>query len=361
MNPHQKILFLVPYPKGTAASQRFRFEQYLGKLTNSGYEWEYHSFLSPEAWKILYKPGHISQKVIQIFWGLMRRYVLLFRVSKFDFVFIHRETAPLGPPIFEWMVANLLKRKIIYDFDDAIWIPNVSQSNRVFGFLKRFRNTETLCRLAYKISCGNPYLCSYAQQYNPNVVLNPTTIDTEKLHTLNYRIIKAPDIKPIIGWTGTHSTIQYLYDLLPILRKLENEFDFEFRVISDQKPDFELKSLNYIPWNSDTEIRDLSALDIGLMPLKNDQWSEGKCGFKALQYMALGIPALVSPVGVNTQIVDDGINGFVCADSEQWEAVIRKLLAKPSIVVKMSLNTRSKIENHYSVNSNTQNFLSLFS
>ena len=354
-----KILFVVPYPKGTAASQRFRFEQYLDILNKAGWEYEYHSFLSPKAWKILYLPGNVAAKALEIFLGFCRRMLLLTRIKQFDYVFIHRETAPLGPPVFEWVAAKLFGAKIIYDFDDAIWIPNVSESNRVFGFLKRYKNTESLSRLAYKVSCGNAYLCEYAKKFNPNVVLNPTTIDTENLHKPNTGQI--PNHKPIIGWTGTHSTIRYMNEILPILKELENTIDFEFRVISDRKPDFELKSLKYLKWNESTEIADLSAIDFGIMPLVHDQWSEGKCGFKALQYMSLGKPALVSPVGVNTEIVDNGVDGFVCATPAEWLSAFNNLLTNPTLLNEMGSRTRRKVENRYSVKSNTANFLKLFS
>jgi glycosyltransferase involved in cell wall biosynthesis len=131
-------------------------------------------------------------------------------------------------------------------------------------------------------------------------------------------------------------------------------------VISDIPPEFELKSLVFRKWNKDTEISDLLLFNVGVMPLLDDKWANGKCGFKALQYMALGIPALVSPVGVNTQIVDDGMNGFVCNSADEWENSLRLLLSNRSELERISSNTRKKIELSYSVKSNTANFLQLF-
>jgi glycosyltransferase involved in cell wall biosynthesis len=350
------ILFVVPYPRGSAASQRFRFEQYLPALEKAGWTYSYQSFLSDKAWRILYKPGHFPSKAWEIFKGLLQRISLLFTIRKYDYVFVHRETAPLGPPIFE-LIAKALGAKLIYDFDDAIWISNFSENNRFFGFLKRFKNTETLCKLAYKVSCGNDYLCKYALQFSNKVVLNPTTIDTVNYHNQ----INLHNTEHLtIGWTGTHSTIRYLNDLVPVFERLEKEFHFTFRVISDREPDFKLKSLEFIKWNEATEIADLIKIDIGLMPLSPDKWSEGKCGFKALQYMALGIPALVSPVGVNTKIVDHGINGFVCTTDEEWFQALSQLLTDRDLLQEMGSRTRVKIEQHFSIQSNTENFLRLF-
>lgn len=350
------ILFIVPYPKGSAASQRFRFEQYLTLLENEGWRISYQSFLSEKAWKILYKPGHIAWKVFEILKGFIRRFLLVFSIHQYDFIFIHREAAPLGPPIFE-LIAKALGGRIIFDFDDAIWIPNYSENNRFFGFLKRFRNTQTVCKLAYKVSCGNDYLCRYAKQFNQQVVLNPTTIDTENYHNqINFH--RAPTMT--VGWTGTHSTIRYLNDLLPVLERLEKSYSFTFRVISDRKPDFHLDTLEYFQWKEESEIEDLVEIDIGLMPLSADLWSEGKCGFKALQYMALGIPALVSPIGVNTKIVDHGVNGFICQSHEEWYQTLSLLLADRNMVQEMGTKTRLKIEQNFSIQSNAKNFLSLF-
>jgi glycosyltransferase involved in cell wall biosynthesis len=202
-------------------------------------------------------------------------------------------------------------------------------------------------------------LCDYARSYNPHaeIVFNPTTIDTDRLHNE----VKNQNSEPfIIGWTGSHSTVRYISELIPILKKLELEFDFQFMVISDIPPEFELKSLVFRKWNKDTEISDLLLFNVGVMPLLDDKWANGKCGFKALQYMALGIPALVSPVGVNTQIVDDGINGFICNNPEDWEKAIRLLLSNRVELERISSNTRKKIEVSYSVKSNTPNFLQLF-
>jgi glycosyltransferase involved in cell wall biosynthesis len=353
-----KILFVVPYPTGKAPSQRFRFEQYYRLLESKGIHFDIKPFLSEAVWEILYKPGKFHLKAFGIFSGLLKRFVLLFNLKSFDYIFIHREATPIGPAFFEFIAARLLRKKIIYDFDDAIWIPNYSEANSFFSFLKGYKNVKHICGYAAKVSCGNAYLCEFARNYNAHVVYNPTTIDT---HTYHNRINEHKQEKPVIGWTGSHSTIRYIGEILPVLRKLEKEFDFTFKVISDLKPDIELQSLEYCKWNKTTEIEDLVTFNIGIMPLKDDKWANGKCGFKALQYMALGIPALVSPVGVNSRIVDHGINGYVCHSDDDWETALRELLADRQRLIEMGKRTREKIEQHFSVQSNSTNFLALFS
>lgn len=354
-----KILFLTPYPHGQAPSQRFRFEQYLGALTAAGHTYELKSFLAPDTWTILYKPGQTLTKSWGIAAGFGRRLALLARVPAFDFVFVHREAAPLGPPVLEWLIANVLRKRIIYDFDDAIWLANTSEANRIVAGLKWHQKVASICHWAYKNSCGNAYLAAYARQFNAHSLVNPTTIDTEHLHN-QVRDQAAPG-RLVIGWTGTHSTLKYLDQVVPVLAQLEAEgLDFEFRVISNQPPALLLRSLVFVPWRKETEIADLLAFHVGLMPLEDDLWAKGKCAFKALQYMALGIPALVSPVGMNTEVVQSDYNGYVCTTAADWEARLRQLLANPSLRQHLGVAARATVVERYSVRANTSNFLSLF-
>lgn len=347
----------MPYPLGEAPSQRFRFEQYLDILQKNGYQYHLSSFLDIDAWNILYKPGRHIQKAIKILSGFVRRIGDLFSMSGYEYVFIHREAAPIGPPVFEWAIAKVLRKKVIYDFDDAIWLPNTSDNNRIASSLKWHSKVSSICRWSYKVSCGNAYLADYAHQFNKNVIVNPTTIDTGSYHN---RIKDQHTPTLTIGWTGTHSTIQYLDMIVPVLEKLELKYNFVFMVISNSPPSFKLRSLQYIKWSKDTEVDDLLKFNIGIMPLTDDPWAKGKCGFKALQYMSLGIPALVSPVGVNVSIVDDGMNGMICNNTNDWERAIELLINSRELNISMGIEARKKVEASYSVSSNSQNFISLF-
>lgn len=354
----KRILFISPYPHDTAPSQRFRFEQYIPLLHEQGWVTEQVSFWNNQAWKNLYRSGRFLNKAYYLLAAIFRRYLLLFKINRFEYIFIHREFSPVGYPIAVWIIAKWMKKKIIFDFDDAIWIPNVSESNRWFSFLKMYGNTRRIIRWSYKVACGNRYLWNYAMQYNPKAIIIPTTIDTQKTHPY---IRKMPEKKFVIGWTGTHSTIRYLEEIIPVIQKLENEFEhIEFRIIADLKPDYPLKSLVYIPWKKATEAEDLAQFTVGIMPLQHDPWSEGKCGFKALQYLAMGIPALVSPVGVNTSIIQHGINGFLCENHAAWENTLRDLILHPEKVESMASACRQTVIGHYSVDAVKKDFLQLF-
>lgn len=355
-----KVLFWVPYPKAESPSQRFRFEQYLPLLSQNNIQYKLSTFWDEQAWIILYLPGRTFQKLLGFVRGVLRRVASLFTLASYDYIFIHREAMPLGPPVFEW-IAHLFGKKIIYDFDDAIWLPNTSAENKIAGWLKWHNKVRSICRWSTRISCGNEFLCSYARQYNKNVVFNPTTIDTEHLHNPTLYPIQR-DSRITIGWTGTHSTLKYLDFLEPIIQSLEQKFPgrIRFLVIANKKPDLKLQSLEFIAWNKATEISDLLRLDIGVMPLTDDIWAKGKCGFKALQYMALGVPCVISPVGVNSKIVDDGATGFLASTEAEWTEKLEKLMADESLREAMGRKGREKVEAEYSVNSNAANFIRLF-
>lgn len=357
-----KILFLTPYPLKEAPSQRFRFEQYFDLLQENGFEIASQSFWDEKAWAILYKPGYTYQKLISFLNGLSGRIKVLFQLSKIDFVFIHRECLPVGPPIIEWIISKALGKKIVYDFDDAIWLPNTSKENKAAAFIKWHRKVGSICKWSYKVSCGNSFLADFAHRFNDNVTICPTTINTTNLHNPSLYKAKNESTRITIGWTGTQSTLPYLDSLISVFEKIEDKFNGQVRllIIANKNPALKLKFVDFIPWCKQTEAEDLLRMDIGIMPLSDDKWAKGKCGFKALQYMALEIPTVASPVGVNNTIIDDGLNGFLANDENEWLRLLEQLITESELRKKVGSKGREKIIEHYSVISNSPTFLSLF-
>lgn len=353
------VLFIVPYPVKRAPSQRFRVELYEGVLQEAGIAYTIAPFLDETTYNIIYKSGSVLQKAIGIIKAFGKRISILFQAPQYDFVFIHREAAPIGPPIIEWLLAKLLRKKIIYDFDDAIWIPNTSKENRLAAGLKCFWKVKHIIRMAYAITPGNAYLASYALQFNQNVIQIPTCVDVVHGH----RLVKKhdPEKKVVIGWTGSHSTLFYLDFILPILRELQTEYSFTFLVIADKKPDITLDDWEFIAWNAQTEQEDLLRMDIGIMPLQRDAWSEGKCGFKLIQYLSCGIPAVADPIGVNKDIVVEGVTGYLCYSQEDWKNKLAQLIQNPILRQQMGAAGRDKIVKEYSIQSQQEKFLELFS
>lgn len=359
MQTGKKILFLVPYPLSRAPSQRFRIEAFFPSLEQAGFEFSVRSFLDQKTWMLLYQKGNLFLKSWGIIRGFLGRWMtIFFKAPFFDFIFIHRESAPVGPPVFEWIIAKIYRKKIIYDFDDAIWIPNTSSANRFVNWFKAFWKVKYICRWSYKIVVGNDFLYSFARQFNDRVIKIPTGVDVKK----NQVQTKERDGEMLnIGWTGSHSTLKYLDDIVPVISELQKSIGFNFLVIADKNPMLPFKNFEFIPWNVSTEIEDLSRLDIGIMPLIADAWSEGKCGFKLIQYFACEIPALASPVGINKIIIDQGVNGFLCQTDDEWRSSLKALLADGSLRKQMGKAGRKKVEDQYSIQSLEEKFLQLFS
>ncbi|GHM99851.1 glycosyl transferase [Cytophagales bacterium WSM2-2] len=356
-----KILFLVPYPLNEAPSQRFRFEQYFKSLAQSHIQYKLKPFFKSKNYKFFFEPGRYLSKILILLGGFIRRSIVCVEALKYDFVFIHREAGPVGPPVTEWIIGRILKRKIIYDFDDAIWITDKTNEGWIEKRIRNRGKISQICQWSYKVSAGNQYLAAFAKQFNDRVVVNPTTIDLEHVHCLPMQAKPREDGRIIIGWTGSHSTLKYLKEIEPALQRIEDKYpQCEVWVIADQTPDVKLSRCHFKKWSLETEISDLAQLDIGVMPLPDDEWSKGKCGFKALQYMALEIPAIVSPVGVNTTIIEHGVTGFLAEDTEQWFETLCLLIDNSALRAQIGAAGKKIVEKNYSVQSNTNTFLKLF-
>jgi len=359
MKNKTNVLILCPYPFGSAPGQRFRYEQYLEILKNANIQTATAPFLSFRAMKILYQPGHYLLKTWNVVLGFFFRCLLMFQVFNYDYIFIHREASPIGPPVFEFLLF-LFKRKVIYDFDDAIFVRRVSKANPFLGFIKWTSKVKYICTHAYKVAVCNPFLVDWAAQYNHHVVLIPTTIDSEYHRPLKKNREKGS--MPVIGWTGSQSNLAYLDIVRPALSRLQKKYTFEFRVICDIDPCCsELKNYHFVKWCLETEITDLNVFDIGLMPVPEGAWEKGKVGFKAIQYSALEIAPVVSSTGSGHEVVEDGKTGFVVDNAESdWYQALEKLLADPELIVKFGKAARERILERYSVLSQTKAYVSLF-
>jgi glycosyltransferase involved in cell wall biosynthesis len=357
--PASKILFIVPYPERRAPSQRFRVELFEPYLKEAGIPYTIAHFMDDATWNVLYKKGSAIKKVWGITKGYLRRLKTVFiDIHQYKYVFVHREAAPLGPPFFEWMIAKVWRKKMIFDFDDAIWIPNITAENKLATLLKSFWKIKYICKWSYKVAGGNDYLCDFARRSNPNVVRMPTCVDMERMH--NQTKVHG-DHKVVVGWTGSHSTLPYLNDVMEVLQELQQELNFSFMVIADKKPELPLRDWQFIPWQEDSEVSDLLKMDIGIMPLQPDEWSEGKCGFKLIQYLSLSIPAVASPAGVNKIIIENGVNGYLCNSTAEWKAALTQLINNTAQRKQFGEAGQQKMRAAYSVQAQQGNFLRLFS
>ncbi len=351
-----KILFIANHRPNRSPSQRFRFEQYLNFLNQNGWDYEFSYLISEKADTIFYKKGHFFKKMLIIINGIFIRLGNVLNASKYDIIFIQREAFITGTTFFEKRFGKS-KAKVVYDFDDSIWLSNVSDANKNWNWLKNPNKTKEIIAVSDLVFAGNQYLADYAKQVNQNVVIIPTTIDTEE-----YKKIPAPNDKICIGWSGSITTIQHFEYALPFLKAIKNKYgdQIEIKVIGDQNYVNNDLGVQGIDWKKEDEIKELSSFDIGIMPLPDDEWSNGKCGLKGLQYMALEIPTIMSPVGVNTEIIQDGINGFLAATEKEWIGKITLLIDSKELRNSTGLAGRETVLNKYSVKSNRNNYLTHF-
>jgi glycosyltransferase involved in cell wall biosynthesis len=341
--PRVRVLAVVPAVHDRSPGQRYRIEQWEPFLAGAGVDVEYVPFESARLHDLLYAPGNAGAKALEVAAALCRRILHVVRARRCDAVFVYREAALLGPAFFERLLA-MTGTPIVYDFDDAIFVPYVSPTNPGMGRLKSPGKTASICRLAACVTVGNQYLAEYARRWNGRVEVVPTTIDLSR-YTL---AAPAPHPRPVIGWTGTHSTYQHLDRLQPALAELAADHDFVLRVIGPADYRMEGVDVENRRWNSESEVDDLRGIDIGVMPLPDDPWSRGKCGAKALQYMGLAIPAVCSPVGVNVEIVAHGVNGLLAAGDDEWVAGLAGLLDSEADRRRLGLAGRATVDERFS-------------
>jgi glycosyltransferase involved in cell wall biosynthesis len=303
----------------------------------------YEPFECDELHAAIYRPGELGRKITLVTKALGRRWQLMQSLKDFDLIYVFREVALLGPAFFErWISRSGVP--MVFDFDDAIFVSYKSPSNGYLSYLKFASKAKTICRFSHHVMVGNPYLAQYASQFNSHVTVIPTTIDTEKYVPRH----RSGNERLIIGWTGSHSTVQHLDTLRSALQKLAQRDRFKLRVIGSPTYSLPGVEVEAMQWRSDTELQDLDDIDIGVMPLPDDDWSKGKCGLKALQFMALGIPTMCSPVGVNTDIIRDSENGLIAATEDEWVEKLSLLLRSAELRKTLGDAGRTTVETRYS-------------
>jgi glycosyltransferase involved in cell wall biosynthesis len=350
-----RVLALVPSIHDTSPGQRYRIEQWQDGLAQTGVEITFAPFEDKNLRDILYAKGQWLRKGAGISKSFIRRFSTVSRPRSYDLVYIFREAALFGPSIFERIV-HLWKVPLVFDFDDAIFVRYRSPANGWLSLLKAPGKTQTICKMASHVMVGNAYLAEYARAFNQNVTVIPTTIDTQRYQVGSVRETGIP----VIGWTGSYSTVQHLDLLRPVLQQLAREEPFRVRVIGPSDYQVEGVEVEVIPWRSQTEAEDLAAVDIGVMPLPDDAWSRGKCGCKALQYMGLGIPAICSAVGMNTDLIRDGENGFLAESVEEWLNKLTILLRSSQVRRKLGLAGRKTVEERFSASSQVPRIHEIF-
>lgn len=351
----KKILFIATHRKDRSPGQRFRFEQYFNYLKENGFNCKLSYLLSEKEDKIFYQKGHYLFKAYLFIKYFIKRVWEAMNISQHDIVFLYRE-AHMAGNIFIEKLYKKSNVKLIFDFDDSIWINDTSAGNKFFSWLKNPGKIKRIVSLSDMVFVGNQYLANYASKYNNNVKVIPTTIDTNEYVSVE-RNNQSETV--CIGWSGSITTIKHFEYIIPALLKLKKKYSskINFKVIGDGQYKNESLNISGVPWQKNSEIKDLAEIDIGIMPLPDDAWSKGKCGLKGLQYMALGIPSVLSPVGVNVEIIQDGANGFIAHNEEEWIQKLSLLIENRELRKKIGKAGRKTVVEKYSVESQKEFYL----
>lgn len=342
-----RVLAFVPHPRA-GASERYRVYGMADALQGHGIELDVRAFRDARAFARLYQPGRVVEKALDLARGMRRRLRDLEAAEDFALVLVHRELWPLAGYRAERRLAG---RHLpwVYDLDDAVFLPNVSVANRRFVGLKPFAQPARLVAGARAVAAGNDWLADWARRLRPGrpadeVAVVPTAVDTARWAPRP----RAPGPLRLV-WIGSHSTVGYLRPLVPVLQRLaRRHVDLEVHHVGAALDMPGVRLVRH-PWSEDTEVEWVAGADVGLAPLPDNDWSRGKCGLKLLLYMACGLPAVASPVGVHTEIVRHGEDGLLAPDAPAFGEALEALLGDAALRARLGAAARATVQARYSV------------
>ncbi len=320
------ILFIL-VGNHQVASSRYRVYQYLGELQKSGFHASLYVMPSLHG-KAVYSRIKIG---VQIF---VR--ALLNRV-----IFLQKQ--PLPPVIINMLRA--LGKIVVFDFDDAIFATHPASSS-----IGKRKELGAFLSSVDHVIAGNEYLANYARTFNRNVSVIPTCVDVEAIEARSRHLMRFDQDDVIIGWIGHSDNFVYLRQMESVLAELSRLYGEKIRlkVVSNQVYETVSIGVENKRWCLDEEISDVASFDIGIMPLTDDGWSRGKCGFKVLFYMAAGVPVVASPVGVNTEIITDGMNGFLASSEGEWVQKLAALIESCTLRDELASQGRKTVAERFS-------------
>lgn len=350
-----KILVISPHPEGFVPGQRLKYEQYFNYFQQNDIEIEVSSFISKDFQEIIYKRGHIFLKIFYTLKGYSYRIRDIFRLRKYDGLYIFLYVTPFGFPLFEWLF-TIIQPNFIYDIDDLIYLKRKSRINKLADLVRGRSKVNFLIKRAKHVITCTPFLNEFVKKNNPNSSDISSTVNTETYRPIdvydNHRVLT-------IGWSGSHSTSPYLLLLEDVLSRIQLKYNVRILVIGDlffQTSKFQFEA---IPWCKVNEVEDLNKIDIGIYPLPSEEWILGKSGLKAIQYMALGKPTVATAIGANFRVIEHNISGFLVTTDLEWFQTIEKLILSPKLRLEIGIKARERVENLFSVEANKKKYLDI--
>ncbi len=334
-----RILFLPRYAR-VAASSRHRFHNYFPLLERAGFECDASALFDERYWEKKNRTGKTPP--IDALRGYGRRLAVLAHARRYDLVVLHCEALPYLPAFWE---RALVRQGVPYvlDFDDAIFHNYDQHPVRAVRFLlgRKFRR---VLEGAVAVIAGNRYLADYAGGVARRVEVLPTVVDLDVYRPVRSRLNRA---EVVVGWIGSPSTAPYLAGIAEALADFQRRSGGRVVLVGSGPVRLPDVTLEERPWSEAAEVTDIGDFDIGVMPLPDTPWARGKSGFKLIQYMALGIPVVASPVGANLDIVEQGVNGFLAAGKEDWVEALDRLAGDAALRQRMGAAGRQRVEERY--------------
>lgn len=335
-----RVLLLSRYGR-LGASSRVRSYQYLPYLHELGIDVESQPLFNDEYIQRLYRGRR--RPATPILAGYARRLWQLLSAFRYDLLWIEYELFPWWPAWFERLLARVGVPYVV-DYDDAIFHRYDSHRNRFVRFLLG-RKIDQVMRGARLVIVGNDYLAERAQRAGARrVELVPTVVDLNRYHVP----APGPPQPYTVGWIGTPLTAPYLQLVREPLAEVGRSEDVRVTLVGSGPVTLDHVPVEVRPWSESSEIAELQQFDVGIMPLRDEVWERGKCGYKLIQYMACGRPVVASPVGASRGIVEHGVNGFLASDGAEWVQALRAL-RDPALRIRMGTAGRAKVEHTYCV------------
>jgi glycosyltransferase involved in cell wall biosynthesis len=346
-----KVLALASYPVEAAAT-RYRLEQFVTPLAERGITLTVRPFLDSRLFASLYRREEMPRTALGLARSALRRMGDVFEARGADVLLVQREAMMFGPPLFEWLATRALRCPMVLDLDDATYVSYTSPTyGRLGSALKWFGKTDDLIRWAKVVTCGNRSIAEYVSSRGGRARIIPTVVDTERFKPAT-RKREGP---PVLGWIGTHSTYPYLESIFPAIEQLARKFRFRLKVVGAGRKEIGIKGVEVesLDWSLRREIEDFQSFDIGLYPINvglyADQWAAGKSGFKAIQYMAVGIPYVVTPVAACAEIGEPDVTHLFASTQDEWREALEILLTDRGRRERMGREGRRHAAEHYTV------------
>jgi hypothetical protein len=346
-----RVVAFTKYDRESATTRQ-RFLQYAPSLEAAGISFEYRSLLEQGYVRSLTTGESWSKAAVAR--SYLRRLAELARGPSADLLWVSTEFFPYLPSAFEGLALRT-GVPVVVDWDDANFVKyNEAGSPIVRGLLGG--KLERLLAGSAAATCGNQYLRDYAGQYCPGSVTLPTVVDTDI-----YRPVQRGEGGLVIGWIGSPSTWANVRPILPVLRELCASGEVRFRAVgagvAAGRDRFD--GLELAEWSEESEVADVQCFDIGIMPLIDGPFERGKCAYKLIQYMGCGVPAVASPVGVNSDVLTADC-GLLATTPDEWRRALARLLDDAALRRRLGAGGRKRAVAHYSLQAHAPRLVELF-